>query len=129
MIFYPDTQKTTTSNIKDIRVKSIMVDVPTDTLSATVTKAVIRSGATILMVVMRGHTAFNGTSPTVSVGTAAGSTAIMNAVTAPGATAGSIPAQTFTALGNLTADTVITTTVGGTSVTAGRCFIDVYYVD
>lgn len=129
MIFYPDPAIHSTSNVRNIQVKSIMVDVPTDGLSNTVTKAIIRQGATILMVVLRGHTAFNGTAPSVSVGTPAGSTAIMSAVGAPAATAGSIPAQTFTALGNLTADTRITTTVGGTSVTTGRCFIDIYYVD
>lgn len=129
MIFYPDTQVTATSNVRNLQVKSIMIDIPTDGLAATVTKAVLRKGATILMVVMRGHTAFNGTSPTISVGTAAGSTAIMSAVTAPAATAGSIPTQTFTALGNLTEDTRITTTTGGTSVTTGRAFIDIYYVD
>lgn len=118
---------------KDVQVKSFAVN---GNDGATAKQQIgVGGAATILAVQVSVVTGFNGTSPTISVGKSGGTGAeYINAQAAGGVTTvwGSL------GLGNVTdpssanwpagRDVIVTSQVGGSGVTAGLAYVNVYYV-
>lgn len=138
MIYYnapvgPQGVTTTTPAGKDIIVKSVAVN---GNDGATAKQQLgLPGAATLLLVQCSVVTGFNGTTPTISVGLASGTgTEYINAQAAGSATT----VFGATNLGNITnpsggtwpagRDQIVTTTVGGTGVSTGLAYINVYYV-
>lgn len=122
MIQYPDPRITATSNVKQILVKSIIVRNADGTTAQD--KAVLPAGATILKIDVIVPT---GTATaTLSVGAkGVSATRFVNAASV--ATAGQL-APAVTNIGNqVTADQIITTTVGTAAVTSD-IFVNIWYV-
>ena len=118
---------------KDVQVKSFAVN---GNDGATAKQQVALGGAaTILAVQVSVITGFNGTTPTISVGKSGGTgTEYINAQTAGSATT----VWGSAGLGNVTdptssnwptgRDVVVTSTIGGSGVSTGLAYVNVYYV-
>lgn len=129
----PQGVTTTTPIAKDVMVKSFAVN-GSDGLSAK-QQIGLPGAATVLLTQVSVVTAFNGTTPTISIGKSGGTgVEYINAQAAGAVTTvlGSL------GLGNVTdpagtgwpagRDVIVTSTLGGTGVSTGLAYVNVYYI-